>query len=269
MQVVANISSDAIINTISDPEIGDSTKVDGQYLIPMPPGVAVTIDDTSTPASVAADAAAELLVRFPMYDHVVYNFFLDSADVAALDLTGAVSQPTGGTVVAGTAPSMDPGPVPRCQVGRGAGPAPVGVAPNSVAIFRSNVAASTSTFGCIITDTEDLTPFNPGNPGADNVMVWWQLAEVSTTEDIGNGYNLTNDINIPASRYVQAVDQEPADFQVYISVDDGTSWHEASYLEPTDLVTAGASLRVAFVNEGGEKLHLLAFALLFQDLPTP
>jgi hypothetical protein len=269
MQVVANISSDAIITTQSNPEIGQDTRVNGQYLLVMPPGVAVTVDDTSTPASVAADAAAELLVRFPMYDHVVYNYFLDSADVAALDLSGAAPQPTVGTVVAGTAPTLAPGPVPRCQVGRGVGPAPVGVAPNSVAFLPGNSAALTPTYGCIITDTEDLTPFNPGNPGADNVMVWWEIAVASTTEDIAHGYNLTAGTNTPAFRTIEKIDQEPAGFRVYISVDDGTSWYEASYLEPTDLVTAGTNLRVAFVNQTTTKYYLLGFALLFQDLPTP
>jgi len=269
MQVVANIASDAIVTTSSDPEVGGSTTVNGQYLLVMPPGVAVTVTSSSTPASVAADAAAELLVRFPMYDHVVYNYFLDSTDVAALDLSGAAPQPTSGTVAVGTAPTNDPGPVPRCQVGRGVGPAPVGVAPNSVAVLASHGSASTPSYGCIITDTEDLTPFNAGNPGADNVMVWWDIATVSTTDDIVQGYGLTAGVNLPAQRQQEKIDQEPADFRVYISVDDGASWYEASYLEPVDLVTAGTDLRVAFVNDSGTKLYLNAFALLFQDLPTP
>jgi hypothetical protein len=269
MQVVANLASDAIVTTSSDPEVGETTTINGQYLLVMPPGVAVTVDDTSTPASVAADAAAELLVRFPMYDHVLYNYFLDAADIGDLDLSGAAPQPTGGSVAAGTAPTLAAGPVPRCQVGRGVGPAPIGVAPNSVTLLRVNTAAASPTYGCIITDTEDITPFNPLNPGTDNLMMWWEIALVSTSEDVAHGYNITLGQNDPAVRSLEKIDQERADFYVYVSVDDGVSWYEASYLEPVDVVTAGTSVRVAFVNESPDEVYLVGFAVCFQDLPPP
>jgi hypothetical protein len=267
MQVVFNIASNAVVTTQSDPEIGESTTINGQYLMVIPPGAAVTVDSSSTPASVSLEAATELLVRFPMYDHVLYNYFLDATDIADLDLTGSAPQPTVGTVVSGTAPTLVPGSVPRCQVGRGSGPAPTGVAPNSVAMLRPNLAAASPTYGCIILDTVDLTPFNPGTPGTDNVMMWWEIARVATSEDIAHGYGTTAGVNTPALRQLEKIDQEPANLLVYVSVDDGTSWYEAPYLQPTDLVTSGTSLRVAFVNQTSQKLYLTGFAILFQDLP--
>jgi len=267
MQVVFNLASNAVVTTQSDPEVGETTTINGQYALVIPPGAAVTVDATSTAASVALDAATELLVRYPMYDHVLYNYFLDSTDIADLDLSSGAPQPTSGTVSGGGAPTLDPGPVPRCQVGRGAGPAPVGSAPNSVAILPQNGVDLNPTFGCVITDTVDLTPFNPGTPGTDNVMMWWEVAEVNTTEDIAHGYNVTAGVNSPAFRQLEKIDQEPAGLLVYASVDDGVTWFEAPYLQPTDLVTSGTDLRVAFVNESTTKIYLTGFAILIQDLP--
>lgn len=268
MQVVFNIASNAVVTTQSDPEVGESTTVNGQFLMVIPPGAAVTVDASSTPATVSLAAATELLVRFPMYDHVLYNWFLDSTDVADLDLSGSAPQPTSGTVAAGTPPSMDPGSVPRCQVGRGSGPAPTGVAPNSVALLAPNLVDTPgATFGCIVTNAVDLTPYNPVTPGTDNVMMWWEIATVTTTEDIAHGYGTTAGQNTPSLRRLEKVDQEPPGFMVYVSVDDGASWYEAPYLQPTDLVTSGTDLRIAFVNETSEKVYLTGFAVLFQDLP--
>ena len=266
MQVVFNLASDAVVSTQSDPEVGGMTTTNGQYLIVVPPGAAVTVDETSTPASVAADSAAELLIRYPMYDHVLYNYFLDSTDVGDLDLSSSAPQPNGGSVVSGTPPTLDPGPVPRCQVGRAIGPNP-GVAPNSVAMLPSNPTALIPTYGCIILATVDLTPFNPGTPGTDNLMLWWDIATVVTSEDVAHGYNTTLGVNTPAIRSSVKADQEPADYYVYVSVDDGVSWAQADYLEPTDLAAAGTDLRVAFVWEGAQKLYLNGFAVMLQDLP--
>ena len=277
MQVVVNIASNQIVSTSSEPEVGGTTTVNGQYLFIPPPGVAITVDNTSyllpqDAGSLPVQAATELLVRFPMYDHVLYNYLLEDADIADLDVSSGAPQPASGTVTPAS-PAWDTaglvaGPNgPRCQVGRGSGP-PLGIAPGSVAILgRNDNRTAGATFGALVTATEDLTPFNPGNPGTDDVMMWWEVARVSTSEDIITGYGATAGVNQPAIRSLEKIDQEPSGLFVYVSVDNGATWFEADYLQPLDLAVPGTDLRIAFLNAGTEKLYLLGFAMLFQDLP--
>jgi len=277
MQVVANIASNQIVTTGYEPEVGGSTLVNGQYALVIPPGVAIEVDGSSyilpqNSGSIPVQAVAELLVRFPMYDHVLYNYLLEDTDIADIDVSGAAPQPTGASVTPSSPAwfisGFGPGPNgPRCQVGRGSGP-PLGVAPGSVCILPGNTNRTLgSTYGALVTTTEDLTPFNPGNPGTDDVMMWWEVATVTTSEDIVSGYGVTSGVNEPARRQLQKIDQEPATLFCYVSVDDGVTWFQANYLEPLDLAVPGTDLRIAFINSGTEKLYLLGFAMLFQDLP--
>lgn len=277
MQVVVNLASDQIVSTGFEPEVGGTTVVNGKYLFVTPPGVALTVDSSSylipqDSGSLPFLAAAELLVRFPMYDHVLYNYLLEDADVADIDVSSGAPQPASGNVTPAS-PGWDVaglvgGPNgPRCQVGRGSGP-PLGLAPGSVAILsRNDNRTLGATYGSLVTDTEDLTPFNPGNPGTDDVMMWWEVARVSTSEDVVSGFGTTAGLNTPSLRNLEKIDQEPADFYCYVSVDDGLTWYEADYLQPLDLASSGTDLRIAFINAGTEKLYLLGFAMLFQDLP--
>lgn len=270
MYIVANLATSSVEGTVSTPASGDSTVSNGKFFVAVPEGVGIEVDSTSAlspqASTLPGDIASELLVRFPMYDHVLWNFFLEDTDIAALDLSSGAPQPTAATVSTGVAPTMVPGPVPRCRVGRGTGPAPVGIAPNSVAILAANPHKANTNFGCLITDTEDLTPYT-GAGGTDEVFVWWKIASASTSEDTLNGYGPTSNQNIPALRSLLEIPQEPANFYCYASVDDGVTWHEARYMEPTDLIAAGTDLRIAFVNQRDEDVYLLGFAVLFPDIP--
>jgi len=275
MQILVNLASDAIQGTASEPEVGDSTVVNGKYMLTTPPGVAVEVDSASyltpqNPASLPGLIADDFLARNPMYQHRIGQFFLESTDIAALDLTAGAPSPTGGNVAAGTPPVLSPGPLgPRCQVGRGAGPAPAGVAPNSVAILPANRNHPVAdTYGSIVTATQDITAFNPGTPGTDEVMIWWKVVEFTTTEDIVTGYNATAGMNTPSLRSMNEITQAtPPGMMVYASVDDGVSWYRAHYMTPTDLVVSGKDLRLAFTNDGGTKIYLLGYIVLFPNLP--
>lgn len=272
MQVVANLSSNAIVSTETEAEIGDTSVRNGQYVLQIPDGVAVYVDENShvipqDGTSIPVLAAGELLIRFPMYDHIIFNYLLEDSDIAAIDLAGP--QPTAGTVTpAGPTWSgvYAASSVPRCQVGRGGG-GPLGVAPNSVAILPVNSARASASFGAMVTALQDITSFNPGTPGTDDVMMWWEIATVQNSEDIVSGYGVTDGLNNPSFRSLVKVDQEPNDFFVYVSVDDGASWFQANRLEPLDLITPGVDLRIAFLNTGNRKIFLLGYAILFQDLP--
>jgi len=122
------------------------------------------------------------------------------------------------------------------------------------------------TFGCVITDTIDITAVNPSNPGTDEVMLWWDIAHFSTTEDIMSGFGATSNQNSPAVRSLQRLDPETSGIYVYASVDNGVSWYRCDYLEPIDLTTAGTDLRLAFMNTTDTKVYLIGFACLFPDL---
>jgi hypothetical protein len=272
MYVIVNLGSDAIEGTMSEPDIGEASTVNGKYLIPTPEGVALTVDSASylTPQdadSIPGSIADTLLTRNPNYDHVLWNFFLVSADIALLDLSAAAPTPTGGNVITGTLPTQVAGSNgPRCQVGRGVGPAPVGVAPNSISIFGANTAAPSTTYGSLITDTIDLTPYT-GASGSDEVMVWWKIAIPETTEDIVSGYNTTLGQNSPSIKTLEETEFNPPGFYAYASVDDGATWFEVEHLVPTDLITAGTDFRLAFVNESSDPIYLLGFIVLVAEAP--
>ena len=92
MQVIGSITSNPprVIGTRSDPEVGESRVTNGQFVFPLPMGVALTIDENSyflpqDGGDIASLAMAEFLIRYPMYDHAVYNFFLEGSDIALLD----------------------------------------------------------------------------------------------------------------------------------------------------------------------------------------
>ena len=272
MQIFANLASDAVLGTDSDPLIGDPTQTNGKYILYTPAGVGLQVDSSSylipqNAGSLPSQIAVEFLGRNPAYDHQIFNYFLESTDIASLDLTIGNPSPNGGNVMGGTPPSLSPSNITgaRCQVGRGAGPAPVGVAPNSVAVLPRNDNQPASTYGSIVTDLQDITAFNPGTPGTDEAMIWWKVATMATTEDVNHGFGATAGDNTPSVRTLTEV--SPDSLLCYASVDNGASWYEARYLTPTDLVMAGVNLRIAFVNESADKLYLLGYVILFPDLP--
>src|SRR3989344_4444331 len=183
MQVLVDLSSNDIIGTRSTPSVGSTTTMNGKYIVEMPSGVGVEVSASSylTPqdaSSLPGLVSTQFLERNPGYSTAAFNFFLEDTDIAALDLTAGAPVPTAANVVVGTAPTMVVGfNGPRCQVGRGAGPAPVGIAPGSVAILPANPNRVAPTYGCLITDTTVVA-------ATDEVLIWWKISEVATSEDI-------------------------------------------------------------------------------------
>jgi hypothetical protein len=277
MDVIANLASMKVVTTDFSAAQGVNTRMNGHFTLPIPYSVGLTVDSASyilpqNAGSLPKKAVAEFLVRFPMYDHALYNFFLEDSDITGLDLTAAAPQPTAATVTPPGPPWVAhvPGSVPRCQTGRGIGGLPLGASPNSTAMLPLNNSASDSTFGCIITDTVDITALNPTSPGTDEVMLWWDLAAFSTSEDVLSGFGATAGLNTPAGRNMNRQDPELSvagvGVYVYASNDDGVSWYRVNYLEPIDLTVAGTLMRFAFINTTGLKIHLMGFAALFPNL---
>ena len=251
MRVVAELASNRLIRTQPDPAVGASTVTNGQFVVPVPEGAAVTLDSTSylTPqnaGSVPGQAAAALLARYPMYSNVTFNYLLEASDVAALDL-------------AATGPG---GVITRAMVGRGSGVS-AGTAPNSTVILpQNNVAFGPARPGCLVTDTIDIGPAT-GGAGAEEAMLWWKVASFSTSEDTLNGYGATAGVNTPVLRSLVETSQAPSGLTVYVSNDDGATWFVAPRLTPVDLGVFDTRVRVAFVNTSANRVYLLAFAVLF------
>ena len=217
MRVVIDRASNQILGTEATPDVGDSSVVNGKYVFPVPEGAAVTVDSATTLVSLTTQAAAELLVRYPMFSNIIYNPLIDVPDVAALDLT-----------------ALGPGGIiSRAMLGRAAGGFPFGISQNSTVILPQNNAVAPSRPGCLVSDT--ITAI----PGADEAMLWWNIASFSTTEDVNHGTGATANINVPAYRTLTVVDQEPVGFAAYLSNDNGTTWAEATRLIPTDLSATG------------------------------
>ncbi len=156
-----------IVRTDSSEKVGEETPINGQFVFYAPEGASLNVDKNSfilpqsSPQSVPARAAAEFLIRYPMYDHVLYNFYLDNNDVNSYDLSTGISFPTSINTFPAFSLPFDPAPLARCQVGRGAGPGSIGMAPNSVAVLPASVNRANPVYGSLVTTKVDLWGYNP------------------------------------------------------------------------------------------------------------
>lgn len=257
-----------IIKTEQTPVLGEETVLNGQYVLQLPEGSNVDIDSNSyvlpqDSGSIPFQAASDFLLRYPMYDHILYNFFLESTDVGIVDLTTSVPSPTVANITPPNPSLLDSYGTSRCKIGRGTGVLPLGVVPNKICILPK----FGTYYGSLITNTIDLTAYNPTNPGMEEVMMWWKVAKFETTTDVARGYGITLGENTPSQSKLVEIDQEDPLVSVYVSNNNGVSWYEVNRLEPIDLVNTGTDLRVAFLNSSDEEVYLLGFCLLFPDLP--
>ena len=235
MRALCDYTTNKILQVEKTPSLDVGTPVNGKYVVPVPDGssVQVTSDSvvlpTSDPNSIVSQAFAGLLAQLPQYDNVVWNPLIEDTDIDDLDLTGTI-------IIDGNTHST------RVQVGRGtAGPLPAGQAANTTAVLPVNdtFGPGDERPGVLITDTIDISPFlpppDPGEcliPAANEFVIWWKLYEFSVTEDVRSDFGIFAGQNSPALRNIIEVDQEPTDFQVYISTDDGQTWTLVILMEP-------------------------------------
>lgn len=238
MNALFDLATDRLVQTV---ESLTDTPINGRYIIPIPDGAAVAITATDTPESVAVKAVSALLVRYPMYEHAAYNYFLSAADMGGIDMDVTVPSPITSTK-------------PRCMVGRGSG-SPSGVSLNTVAIMPRNPNTVPTLPGLLVSNVIDISGTVPA--GTDEVLLWWQIASYTNSGDTPLA---------PTARTITIGDQEPVGFSAYVSNDDGVTWYPADRLLPVDLVAAGADLRVAFVNTGSSRVYLLGFAVLYSEV---
>jgi hypothetical protein len=256
MRLIVDVATDRIVQGASTPDRGGTADVTGRWVFPIPEGAAVTVSETSTLAAVEVDCLAEFLIRYPMYDFIIGNWFREDADLDDIDTTP------------GSGPLATP---ERYWMGRGPGVANPGVAPNCLRLPAMNTRASTNQPGQLVIGAIDLAVASgtfPGIPGGtDEVMLWWKLVRLTESDDIIQPYGswVGSDTNHPAVKTMQEISQVPHDLDVYVSNDDGATWYQAYYLEPIDLFNLDTRFKVAFVNRGDSDIQLLAFCALFPD----
>ena len=156
-----------IIRTDSTPVAGTDTPTNGQFVFTVPEGAALEVDTSSfwfpqeDVNSIPSQTAAEFLIRYPMYDHILYNFYLDNVDVTSLDIAAFATLPNAGnTTPVYAAPGVTAPASARCQLGRASG-SDVGMVPNSLALSPASAARASNVYGCILTTTIDLWDYNP------------------------------------------------------------------------------------------------------------
>ena len=257
-RIIGDFATSDILQVEKTPEIGELNPFNGRFVVPVPDGAAFEVlpDSYILPqdgGDVAAQLAAALLAQFPMYDNIAYNFLLEAADVADLDLSLA---PAVGAV--GATPVLT-----RAQTGRNAGPGSVGMWPNMTAILPNNIFVTPARAGMLCTDTIDIT-VPTGGAGADEFLVWWSLLEFATDHDVQSDFGGTSGVNQPATKSIGEVDQEPAALSVFVSHDDGVNWvGPVGRMGPTDLVSFETEVRLLFVNSGTTKIYLSAYSVMF------
>jgi len=262
MRIVATLASDEIIQVEKNPPDGQPVARNGQYMVPIAEGVKVAVEPSSfilpsaSPNSVVAQNFVGLLAQFPQYENVLYNPLIEGGDIDDLDPTGVLNE---------GAPVTD-SHISRFQIGRGTGgPLPSGNAANSVAVLPQNETGGVGFEkpGVIVTDTIDVGPLT-GGVGAMEFAVYWYIYEFETTDDVRSDFGATAGLNTPAIRQVLELDQEPSDFEVFISVNDGANFFPVERLIPIAFCNPGLLIRLAFKNTDPlRKRYIAHYGLLF------
>ena len=259
MRLLVDLATDRIVRAVPTPgSTTASTVINGKWVFEMPEGAAVEVLDTSTISSVELESLSDLLIRYPMYDNIIGSWFRDTLDMDDINQTsgsGSLTTPL------------------RFRMGRQSGTTNPGVAPNCVEIPAMNVLGGTNHPGQLVIGNPfiDLAVAHAGFPGiplgTDEVMLWWKTATFNTSDDVttpSGGWTSVN-TNTPSLRTMHEGNHTPNGFKAFVSNDNGATWYEAFYLEPLDLVNNGTELRIMFVNEGDDPVHLLGFCALFPD----
>jgi hypothetical protein len=262
MRIVATLAGNEIVQVEKNPPNGTPVNRNGMYLVPVAEGVKVAVEPNSfvlpsaAPGSVVAQNFAGLLIQLPQYENILFNPLIEATDVDDLDPAGVLNE--GSPVTASH--------VSRFQIGRGTGgPLVSGNAANSVAVLPQNDAPGPGLErpGVLVSDTIDIGPLT-GGVGATEFVVYWYIYEFSTTDDVRSSFGFTSGQNTPALRQVLEIDQEPSDFEVFISVNDGANFFPVERLIPIAFCTPATLIRVAFKNTNPlNKRYIAHYAVIF------
>lgn len=260
MRIIATLAGNSIIQVEKNPPDGEPVARNGMYNVPVPEGVKVRVtptsfvDPPSDPNSVVAQGYAGLLAQFPQYENILFNPLILDTDMDDLDPDAVLNQ---------GAPVTE-SHISRFQIGRGtAGPLPPGMAANSVAVLESNDTVVPNRPGVLITDTIDIGVLT-GGVGADEFCVYWYIYDFDTTVDVRASFGFFAGQNNPAIRNVLEVPQEPGEFEVFISINDGGNYFPVNRLIPIAFCNPGLLVRLAFKNtDPTKKKYLAGYAIMF------
>lgn len=260
MRVLADLSSNDLLQVERSPDIGDVTQINGKYAVEVPAG-ALSIDTSSymvpvDGGDVTSLAYQELLGRYPQFPNIVFNPLLESTDVGDFDLSATVDNTANQVLAAPYTGTF----TTRAQLGRSS--SPPGIAPLSTAILAPNEQTTPPRPGLLVTDIIDISAAT-GGAGATDFLVYWKVHQVDTSADINSDYGIHAGVNEPAIRSLTEIDQETAGFVVAISIDGGSLYEPISHLTPKNFCVSGTEIRLAFLNTSPNKVYLATYALLF------
>lgn len=203
---------------------------------------------------IVSQGMARLLAAFPMFGNIYFNPLLTADHVAELDFTSEFSDPSGNRFK------------PRFQTGREpAGDS--GVYPTHTALLPQNNLVTPARPGLMVTNAIDIGPYtldcDNEEVGTDEFMLWWKLYEFDVSHDVTSNFGATAGLNEPAVRSVGEMDNEPAGFFAYLSIDGGANWCAVGLMEPVSFCTKTKSVMIAFKNTSDTKRYIASFALLF------
>lgn len=258
-----------IIQAQRTPATGEATVINGKYALPMPLAVdiPITLSDYILNGAgeidggdVVSKGYAHLLAAYPQYANIYFNPLLTGDHVSELVLDQSYHF---------TDKAVSPPATYYCrfQTGRQSGVGDAGQMPTHTAIFAANSAVTPERPGLLITEEINIGPYTldcDGNEvGTDQYMVFWKLYGFTVTHDIASDAGVHSGVNTPALRSLVEVDQEPTDFTVYLTTDDGANWCPVGLLEPIAFCDKSKKIRLAFRNDSANKVFLAGFALLF------
>jgi len=260
MRVLADLSSNDILQVERSRNIGEATKINGKYLVEVPAGT-LNVDASSymlpvDGGDVTSLAYQQLQSRFSQFPNIVFNPLLESTDQAFFDLSATLDNSTNAVL---PAPYTGTFPV-RAQMGREVPPA--GLTPLSLALLPPNSHTTPPKPGLLITDVIDISAVT-GGLGATDFLVYWKVYQMSVTDDVMSDYGILSGTNSPAIKSLIEIDPELSGFVVAISVDGGATYQPISHLTPTSFCLAGTEIRLAFLNTTVEKIYLATYAILF------
>lgn len=242
-----------------------ATAIHGRFLLPVPLDLDFPVSESDylldgageiDGNDLASQGMARLLATYPQFGNVYFNPLLTEDHVGELDFTFEFHDP-----------DTDERFTPRFQTGRESPLADSGQMPTHTALLAQNNAVSPARPGLLITDEIDIGPYTldcDNNPvGTDEFMLWWKLYDFTVSHDIAADYGAQSGKNEPAIRRVMEMDQEPAGFSAYISINNGATWCPVGLLEPVAFCLKTTKFRLAFKNTGTAKRFLASFAVLF------
>ena len=221
--IIVNRKDNSIVQQISS-SISPIT-MNGRYMLDEPDFVKVTINSSSTVNSLKSSISSALLSTYSTYNGISYDFLL--TDFTNIDTTQGKFQ--------------------------------IGDIPNTLAINRFTYIPTffpgvySEDPGIIYTNNITI----PGT-GSDKFMVYWRFATLSYTDDTSP---VVGQANQPTQLQYDLT--EPTNAEVHISVDNGVTYTQVDKLKSISYPSLETLVKLKFVNNSSNKLHLLAFAIIY------